>query len=116
MAAGCCVMWCMRYNPSQATRLLLDPLISDDSAKFQTDFGGLCIQAPENAGGLLLNVLMGTSCPCLFMEVRICFRTSFFVTQQPHHKAPNITFELGNLINRLSHHKTIAEDLNTTGS
>jgi hypothetical protein len=37
----------MRYNPSQATRLLLDPLISVSSAKMMTDVGGLCIQAPE---------------------------------------------------------------------
>lgn len=40
MAAGCCFIWCMRYNPSQALSLLLDPLISEDSAKFQTDIGG----------------------------------------------------------------------------
>lgn len=30
----------MRYNPLQALRLLLDPLISDSSAKLMTDFGG----------------------------------------------------------------------------
>jgi hypothetical protein len=30
----------MRYNPLQALRLLLDPLISDSSAKLNPDFGG----------------------------------------------------------------------------
>ena len=49
MAAGCCFLWCMRYNPSQATRLLLDPLISDDSAKFLTDFGGFVHSGSGNS-------------------------------------------------------------------
>ncbi|AST69704.1 hypothetical protein BFG07_14085 [Kosakonia cowanii] len=40
MAAVCCFMWCMRYNPSQALRLLLDPLISAASAKLLNRFRG----------------------------------------------------------------------------
>jgi len=34
-------MNCMRYNPLQAQRLLLDPLIILRSAKFERDFQGV---------------------------------------------------------------------------
>jgi len=61
----------MRYNPSQATRLLLDPLISDSSAKLMTDFGGFVHSGSGKLRYLLLNVLLDTSYPCSFPEVRI---------------------------------------------
>lgn len=64
MAAECCVMWCMRYNPSQAMSLLLDPLISDDSAKFQTDFGGFVHLGFGKSPDLLLSVFLDTPNPC----------------------------------------------------
>ena len=41
MAVRSCVKWCMRYNPSQAKRLLYYPLISEDSAKFLDRFRGV---------------------------------------------------------------------------
>ena len=99
MAAGCCFLWCMRYNPSQASRLLLDPLISDDSAKFQTDFGGFVhsgsgkspLPAPERFTG---------------------HAPSLFVSGSPHYsrqpslpphclttKQSNVKFELGHKSN-----------------
>jgi hypothetical protein len=79
MAAGCCFLWCMRYNPSQASRLLLDPLISDDSAKFQTDFGGFVHSgsgetpspAPERFNGHVLSLFVYGS-PHFFRKTIFC--------------------------------------------
>lgn len=87
MAAGCCFLWCMRYNPSQATRLLLDPLMSDSSAKMIADIGGFVHSGSGKSRYLLLNVLLDTSCPCLFPEVRISSEKPSFATRLPHHKA-----------------------------
>lgn len=87
MAAGCCVMWCMRYNPSQATRLLLAPLIPVSSAKMMTVIGGVCafrlreipLPAPERFNGHVLSLFVSGS-PHFF-------RKTIFVPNLPHHKA-----------------------------
>lgn len=96
MAAGCCVMWCMRYNPSQATRLLLDPLIPVSSAKLMTDVGGFVHSGPGKFRNLFLNVLLDTSCPCLFPEVRISSGNHFLSPACLTTKQSNRQFELGN--------------------
>ena len=95
MAAGYCFLYCMRYNPSQASRLLLDPLISDSTAKLNTDIGGFVHSgfskrlspAPERRYGHAQSVF-------LLPEVRIspenCPATSL-----PHHKAVKYKFESG---------------------
>lgn len=59
-------MWCMRYNPSQASSLLLDPSISADSAKFHSDFGGFCIQDSEGLLILTQSVFLNTLYPLSF--------------------------------------------------
>jgi len=53
----------MRYNPSQALRLLLDPLISEPSAKLRQNSGGFCIQSPMKRGLHTLDVFADTSYP-----------------------------------------------------
>lgn len=64
-------MWCMRYNPSQAKSLLLDPSISADSAKFLTDVGGFLHSGVGKKRHLVMNVLLDMSYPCLRSRVRI---------------------------------------------
>jgi len=77
----------MRYNPSQASRLLLDPLISEDSAKFHADFGGFVhsdsgkspLPAPERFTGHAQSLFVSGS-PHFFRKPSI-------TTRLPHHKA-----------------------------
>jgi hypothetical protein len=73
----------MRYNPSQATRLLLTPL-SVSSAKMMTDVGvhsgsGNPLPAPERFTGHVLSLSVSGS-PHFF-------RKPSFATRLPHHKA-----------------------------
>ena len=99
MAAGCCFLWCMRYNPSQATRLLLDPLNLNRPPKWIQISGGLCIQAPGKSRHLLLNVLLDTSHPFFFTEVRISSVKPSLPPASLTTKQPNKKFELGHKSN-----------------
>jgi len=47
MADRGCLMNSMRYNPSQALRLLLDPLISAVFRQVETDFRGFLHSEPD---------------------------------------------------------------------
>lgn len=94
MAAGCCFLWCMRYNPSQATRLLLDPLIPVSSAKMMTVIGGFVHSGSGKSRHLLLNVLLDTSCHCLFPEVRISSVNHLLPPACPTTEHSNRHFEL----------------------
>lgn len=70
-------MNCMRYNPLQAQRLLLDPLISEPSAKLRQNSGGFCIQSPVNPALRTLDVFTDTSHPVQFCPRRACPATGF---------------------------------------
>ncbi|WP_155763649.1 hypothetical protein [Pantoea agglomerans] len=70
----------MRYNPSQALRLLLDPLISAVFRQVETDFRGFCIQSTVNRRLHTLDVLMDTSYPVNLFPCRACPATGLLHT------------------------------------
>jgi hypothetical protein len=77
----------MRYNPSQATRLLLGSLNILLVRQNEEDFREFLHSGSGESRNLLLNVLLDTSCPCLFPEVRISSVKPSSATRLPHHKA-----------------------------
>lgn len=70
----------MRYNPSQAHRLLLDPLISAATAKLRQNSGGFCIQSPVKRGLHTLDVFTDTSHPVSSFPRRACPATGLLLT------------------------------------
>ncbi|MDF7662754.1 hypothetical protein PUG81_27680 [Erwiniaceae bacterium L1_54_6] len=82
----------MRYNPSQALRLLLDPLISESSAKMMTDFGGFLHSEPGKTEAPYPGRFTDTSHPVNSFPRRACPATGFFA--HPYRQPPQYSIRI----------------------